>query len=216
MERGGTKLVLEKLRKNSEILLDPLARYFQKVNPNALSWTALLFAIVAGLMIYFSYWFYHLLLSSSLMIMLNGIFDALDGKVARISGKASKSGDFVDHVLDRYADVFMVGAIGISGWCNPYIGIFAVIGVLLTSYMGTQAQAVGVGRLYGGLLGRADRGALLFIAPLIQCLLIQSGIAAISVEEFAFSTFDIVMLWFGIVGNITAIQRAYVIWKKIK
>ncbi len=37
------------------------------------------------------------------------------------------------------------------------IGVFALTGVLMASYLGTQAQAVGVGRYYGGLLGRSDR-----------------------------------------------------------
>ena len=39
------------------------------------------------------------------------------------------------------------------------IGVFALTGVLMSSYLGTQAQAVGVGRYYGGILGRADRRA---------------------------------------------------------
>lgn len=175
-----------------------------------------MFAIAAGISIYFSYWVHPLLIATSILIILNGFFDALDGKVARLSGRASKSGDFVDHVLDRYADVLMIGLIAVSPWCNPYIGILAIIGVLLTSYMGTQAQAVGAGRLYSGLLGRADRIVILFFTPLVQWGLIFLGSEMIGFDKLQFTIFELVMLWFAIVGNLTAVQRAYVIWKKIK
>jgi archaetidylinositol phosphate synthase len=204
------------LRNDAEVILDPFAKAFRRVNPNTLSWTAFLFAIAAGISIYFSYWVHPLLIATSILIILNGFFDALDGKVARLSGRASKSGDFVDHVLDRYADVLMIGLIAVSPWCNPYIGILAIIGVLLTSYMGTQAQAVGAGRLYSGLLGRADRIVILFFAPLVQWGLIFLGSEMIGFDKLQFTIFELVMLWFAIVGNLTAVQRAYVIWKKIK
>lgn len=204
------------MRNDAEVILDPFAKAFRRVNPNTLSWTAFLFAIAAGISIYFSYWVHPLLIATSILIILNGFFDALDGKVARLSGRASKSGDFVDHVLDRYADVLMIGLIAVSPWCNPYIGILAIIGVLLTSYMGTQAQAVGAGRLYSGLLGRADRIVILFFAPLVQWGLIFLGSETIGFDKLQFTIFELVMLWFAIVGNLTAVQRAYVIWKKIK
>jgi archaetidylinositol phosphate synthase len=216
LERGGSKLVLESFRNNAEVVLDPFAKAFRHVNPNTLSWVAFLFAVAAGVSVYFSYWANYLLIATSILIILNGFFDALDGKVARLSGKASRSGDFVDHVLDRYADVVMIGLIAVSPWCNPYIGILAIIGVLLTSYMGTQAQAVGAGRLYSGLLGRADRIVILFFAPLVQWGLAFLGSEAIGFETMQFTIFELVMLWFAIVGNMTAAQRAYVIWKRIR
>jgi len=204
------------LRNDAEVILEPFAKAFRRVHPNTLSWIAFLFAGAAGISIYFSYWAHPLLIVTSILIILNGFFDALDGKVARLSGRASKSGDFVDHVLDRYADILMIGLIAVSPWCNPYIGIFAIIGVLLTSYMGTQAQAVGAGRLYSGLLGRADRIVILFFAPLVQWGLLTLGLETIGFDKLQLTIFEIVMLWFAIVGNLTAMQRAYVIWKKIK
>ena len=79
-------------------------------------------------------------------------------------------GDFLDHVVDRYADIFIITGIiggGNSGWL---IGIFALTGVLMSSYLGTQAQAVGVGRYYGGLLGRADRLLLIMVAGILTLI----------------------------------------------
>ena len=96
------------------------------------------------------------------------MFDAIDGKVAKLTNRATARGDFLDHALDRYADVFMVGALALSSWCRPGIGLLAIVGVFLTSYMGTQAQAIGHKRDYSGFLGRADRLALLIVFPVIQ------------------------------------------------
>ena len=50
------------------------------------------------------------------------------------------------------------------------IGFGAIIGVLMLSYMGTQAQAVGAGREYAGLLGRADRLIVLMLVPILSLI----------------------------------------------
>jgi archaetidylinositol phosphate synthase len=153
---------------------------------------------------------------AAVIVLISGFLDALDGKIARLSGKAGRRGDFVDHVIDRYADVIMIGAVAVSAWCNPYLGMMAIIGVLLTSYMGTQAQAVGAGRHYAGLLGRADRLVLMVAACLVQWVFFLFGIVWIELSFVSFTVFEVMMLWFAVVGNLTAIQRAYSTWKFLK
>lgn len=217
MEHGGIELVLDSMRDDAGSVLDPAAKALLKVDPNTLSFVALLIAILSGIVLYFSYWSWEILLPlASVLVIVSGFFDAVDGRVARLAGKTSRRGDFLDHVLDRYADVVMVGAVAVSSWCNPYIGILALLGVLLTSYMGTQAQAVGAGRLYSGLLGRADRVVLMFVVPLVQWAFMFFGSGWIDFGPFSLSVFELMMLWFGIVGNVTAVQRAVEVWKKIK
>jgi archaetidylinositol phosphate synthase len=131
----------------------------------------------------------------------------------------SKRGDFLDHVLDRYSDVFIIGGIMLSPYCDYRIGLFAMLGVIFTSYMGTQAQAVGVKRHYGGLLGRADRLALLIIFPFLQLIFIEQNWVFLEVNfigyPFSLNLMDLLMLWFGIGGNITAIQRGYETWEAL-
>ena len=205
------------MRGEAGSILDPAAKALVGVNPNTLSFVALLIAVLSAIALYFSYWSWEVLLPvSSIFVIVSGFFDAVDGRVARIAGKTSRRGDFLDHVLDRYADVVMIGAVAVSSWCDPYIGILALLGVLLTSYMGTQAQAVGVGRLYRGLLGRADRVVFMFIAPLAQWVFMFFGNGWIDFGPFSLSIFELMMLWFGIVGNATAVQRAVEVWRKIK
>ena len=125
-------------------------------------------------------------------------------------------------MFDRYADVFMIGGIAVSGWCDPYLGLLAIVGTLLTSYMGTQAQAVGAPRLYAGLLGRADRVVLSTLFPILQYifLFVANGDFAyftITIGDWVHDLYwlEIMMLWFAVVGNITAIQRAIVTWNNM-
>ena len=193
-----------------------MARRLVGVDPNAISTVAIILAFFSGAVFYLSFDRWELLLPvGALLVLLSGFFDALDGKVARLSGKASKKGDFVDHVLDRYADIFIIGGVAISSWCSPFIGITAIIGVLLTSYMGTQAQALGAGRLYAGLLGRADRVVLLTAVPLIQWAIMFYTPGWFTIGTFTFSIMELMMIYFAVVGNITAIQRGVTIWKRL-
>lgn len=128
--------------------------------------------------------------------------------------KESKRGDFVDHVIDRYADVFILAGIALSPYCSLFTGLFAVIGVMLASYMGTQAQALGLRREYRGILGRADRLVLLIIVPIVQYILMSAD-ASFATDLYGYSLIGWMMMYFGLAGNITAIQRAHMIWKSL-
>ena len=203
-------MVLDKQRDKVHPILSIIAQKLINVNPNHLSWLSLLFALFAGIFFYLSkpedelinYYLY----IAALFVFLNGLFDAIDGKVAKISKKSSKKGDFLDHALDRYGDVMILCGLALSLWNRyPFIGIIAISGVLLTSYMGTQSQAIGYERNYSGLLGRADRLLLLMVAPLIQHILLYYEMGII----FNFYILEWILIYFSIVGNITAIQRFY-------
>jgi len=154
------------------------------------------------------------LLVAILLVFLNALLDALDGKVAKITGKTSARGDFLDHVLDRYADVLMVGGIALGAYGNVLVGLFALLGVLLASYMGTQAQAVGLGRAYGGLMGRADRLVLIFFAAWIQLLADPLG-RGFGVGDVSFTPLTWLLLVLAVLGQFTAIQRAIASWRRL-
>jgi archaetidylinositol phosphate synthase len=202
-------MVLNEYRANAEPYLTPLARRMKNIEPNTLTWYAFLFAVLAGICFYLSnIW---LLLLADLFILLNALFDALDGKVAKIMGKVSTRGDFLDHVLDRYADAFIIGGIMFSVYCHWIIGLMGLLGVIFASYLGTQSQAVGCGRDYRGILGRADRLVILIIAPIIQ-FLVSFGMNG---RIWIFTPLEYVMLWFAIAGQLTAVQRARATWREL-
>jgi archaetidylinositol phosphate synthase len=139
-------------------------------------------------------------LAGAVLVALNGVLDAIDGTLARRMGTASRAGDLLDHVLDRYADIVIIA--GLAGGVGRYaLGLAAVTGVLMTSYLGTQAQAVGLDRVYGGLVGRADR--LVIVA-------FVTAIAAFVPRSFAGLTLvGWLLVFFAVVGHLTAIQRFY-------
>jgi len=208
-------MVLDGQRKKADFALAPVAKRMINVNPNMISWAGLILAFLSGLMLYFSFEYHYLLIAGAVVVLLSGYFDALDGKVAKLAGKASDKGDYLDHVFDRYADVFMIGGVAVSAWCNPYLGMLALVGVLLTSYMGTQAQAIGAPRLYAGLLGRADRVVLSTLFPIIQFIMIILGYPTIDIAGYSVSWLEIMMIWFAVVGNLTAAQRGIITWKNL-
>jgi len=208
-------MVLDKHRKEADFTLTSVARRMINVNPNTVSWMGFVVAFISGVVLYFSCNDHRLLLLAAFLVILSGYFDALDGKIAKLAGKCSVKGDFLDHVFDRYADMFMIGGIALSGWCDPTVGILAVIGVLLTSYMGTQAQAIGAKRLYDGLLGRADRVVLCFLFPIIQYIACMLDYGWIEIGGYSLSMMCTMMIYFAVVGNLTAVQRAIITWHNL-
>ena len=76
----------------------------------------------------------------------------------------------------------------------------------MLSYMGTQAQAVGAGREYAGLLGRADRLVVLAIVPIIQYL--DKGYGDLNYMT-------LMCYVFAIVCTLSAAYRFQRIWKEL-
>jgi archaetidylinositol phosphate synthase len=200
----------------------PLAKRLSWMDPDTMTWLAMLFAVVTGVAVWAAgEWGHHLLLLALLAIVLNSLLDALDGLVARLTDKASPRGDFLDHVVDRYADAFIIGGILLSAYCHVTVGVLALLGVIFTSYMGTQAMALGVGRDYGGILGRADRLVLLILAFLVQWgWVVGTGHAHILTLDirgidYQVTVLEALMVWFAIAGHVTALQRATGTWRDL-
>lgn len=204
---------LESLRPKIQWILTPISKAFSKlpITPNMWSVVSLVCAFVAGV-------FFALgqPLLGVVFVVLNAFLDVLDGALARYSGIASPIGDYLDHVFDRYADVFIVTGIivwGVQTWHAPVpswvIGIFAITGVLLSSYMGTQAQAVGLKRNYGGVLGRADRLVLLMVFGLAEFIYPAPFL-------FGLTFLGWMLVIYGLLGHITAIQRFVMSLKELK
>ncbi|XVH31025.1 CDP-alcohol phosphatidyltransferase family protein [Haloferacaceae archaeon DSL9] len=143
----------------------------------------------------------------ALLVLANGWLDLVDGALARANDVASEGGDLLDHVLDRYADLVIIAGLA-AGIDNYALGLAAVTGVLMTSYMGTQIQAVGLGREYGGLLGRADRLALIGFAGVLAAL-VPGDIA------FGLGIVGALLVTFAVVGHFTAFQRFWGAWSDL-
>jgi len=200
---------LDSLRPYAEKILKPLANVLSRtgVTPDATSVLSLIFAAGAGVLYTISCGDRTLALAAGVLVLLNGIADAMDGEIARIAGTAGIRGDFLDHVIDRYADVFIICGIFFGEYIDWRIGVAAIVGTLLTSYLGTQAQAVGLGRHYGGILGRADRLVLIMLASILYFLY--------PYEIYGASSLGWSIVLIAVASNLTTLQRFVHIWKEL-
>lgn len=193
-------MTLDALRPAVKRILDPFVRTADRLSltPDHVSIVALVCATGAAASFYLGGvdpWWYVI---GAVFVFLNGWFDLIDGALARLQNTASPSGDLLDHVLDRYADIVIIA--GLAAGIERYaLGFLAVTGVLMTSYLGTQAQAVGLERVYGGLVGRADRLAIIGIVAVIA--------AVLPAPLYGFTIIGWLLVGLAIVGHVTAIQR---------
>lgn len=216
-------MVLEAHRSKAGPYLERLGRPWLGWTPAALSWLAFGLCVAAAALAAAVRWTTpDLFLAVSGLILAGGLFDALDGYVARRNGTASVRGDVLDHVLDRYADVALIIGIAISGYANPVLALLALVSLLLVSYMGTQAQAAGQGRMYAGLLARSDRLVFLAVVTFLQFdwSLPWPWAPGAPWSHFAlggvgFTVIDVALLWFVIAGQWTAYSRARSLYRNL-
>lgn len=137
-----------------------------RVTPNALTTSGVVLCLAAGVVVFFEnrgevlfYW-----LGAGIFV-LGSILDILDGALARVGGKQTPFGAFLDSTTDRVSEGFMIGAIGLvfarhGNTVALAFAIAAVAGSFLVSY--TRAKAEGLG-LRGdvGLGSRAERVAVI-------------------------------------------------------
>jgi archaetidylinositol phosphate synthase len=198
-------VTLDQFRPHVKVYFDPLVSVAMRLGltPNTFTLAAFLASAAAGLLFYL-----RLELWAIAAVVLNAFCDAMDGAIAREQKIQSRRGDFLDHAVDRYADIFIITGIFAGGIVPWQIGVFALTGVLMASYLGTQAQAVGVGRYYGGVLGRADRLVLILVVGIVALLY--------PVTIYGLTWLGWLLLLFGIFGHFTAFQRFAYVWRKVE
>lgn len=202
-------MTLDELRNRSGTIAEPLAAAFERtgISPNQLTLLSLAFAVAAFCFYFFSPANASLLYLAALMSLLNAVADMSDGALARRMGTADPKGDFLDHVVDRYADMLVLAGIVFAGYVPWPVGFLAAVGVLLTSYIGTQAQALQMGRYYGGMMGRADRMIVIFLATVANAIY-PASINGLSVLGWVMSAIMVA-------SHVTALQRLCYIWRRL-
>jgi archaetidylinositol phosphate synthase len=201
-------MTLDRLRPVAERVLDPMVAAADRIGltPDGISALAFGFAVAAAVGFYFATPVGYAL--GALCVLANGWLDLLDGALARTQNVESAGGDLLDHVLDRYADIVLV--VGLAAGISRYdLGLLAVTGVLMTSYLGTQIQAVGLGREYGGLVGRADRLALIGLGAVVAAA-IDGPVGPLSLTVVGY-----LLAGFAVIGHVTALQRFRGAWRDL-
>ena len=198
-------MTLDQYRSHAKVYFDPLVAIAirLRLTPNFFTIAALIASAAAGI-----FFFRMLELWGIVAVALNAFCDGMDGAVAREMKIQSRRGDFLDHAVDRYADIFIITGIFASGLVPWPIGVLALTGVLMSSYLGTQAQAVGVGRVYAGVLGRADRLVLIMVVGIVFILF--------PMTIYGLNLLGWLLLLFGVFGHVTAFQRFAYVWRKME
>jgi CDP-diacylglycerol--glycerol-3-phosphate 3-phosphatidyltransferase len=153
------------------------------------------------------------------LILFAGLFDMLDGQVARLGNMKSTFGALYDSVLDRYSELVMFLGICYYLVAHHYFlsSIFAfvaLIGSMMVSYVRARAEGLGV-EIKGGLMQRPERVVTIgFFALLCGIISIYiggdyklwvPGVKFHVFETMSIFTFPIVALAF--LTNITAFRR---------
>lgn len=202
-------MTLDRLRPAAERLIAPFVSVSIRLGltANAISLVAFALALAAGAALSVAgstpVWY----LVAGALVLLNGLLDVVDGAVARETEAASEAGDLLDHVLDRYADVVILGGLAV-GVGRYGLGLLAVTGVLLTAYMGTQAQAVGLGRIYGGLLGRADILVLVAVTSVLATW--------VRFDVLGLTIIGWLLAFLAVASHATALQRFVRAWNGLR
>ncbi len=189
--------MLNNLRETLRPTLEKIGKGFASTGLSANFWTsvglavALLSAIVYGVGIEYG------LLIGGILLLISGFFDMVDGQVARVTGKTSKKGSYLDSMFDKIAEVAIFLGILIGGYAEPYLVFLAITLSLLVSYARAKSDALNV-KLQGvGIGERAERLLVIAIIGIIGFM-------------------DIAVLIVVIIAAITLIQRMIVTTKNIK
>ena len=127
------------------------------IHPDAISYLSLVAALVATLCFWQSGARHWLLIIAPLFCYLRLWFNMLDGLVAFAAGKASRRGEILNDLPDRVSDIVIFVGVSHSGLMHPFIGYWAAIFAVLTSYVGLFGQALGVQRQFGGVMSKPWR-----------------------------------------------------------
>lgn len=175
-----------------------------KISPN--QWTLL--TLVPALVSLYFILNLNFLLGAFFLIVATFI-DVIDGAVARVTGRVTKLGAYLDTVIDRYVEgIILIGLMFLTlpiiiAPSQFWIGL-VLFGSLMTTYVKAAAKEKELSEkeLKGGILERAERMLLLFIGIVL---------AYFSLEYLVYVIIIIAML-----SNISALQRLYYAIKKSK
>jgi len=142
----------------AERFTTPAAKILSKtgVTPNMLTVMGFLVSIAAAVLIAKEYF-----LAGGLVVLFAGAFDLLDGPVARVTGKTTKFGGFLDSTLDRLSEAAVLAGILAyyaysEGTWESLLAYAAFVGSVMVSYLRARAEGLGV-KCEVGVFTRAER-----------------------------------------------------------
>ena len=188
--------VLNKIRSQIQPAVDSVGRSLGSTGLSPTFWTFLgfLFSVLAGVLFALRPSQPYL---AGLAIIVSGVFDVLDGAVARTMHRVSKSGSFNDSTLDRLAEVAVYSGIMYGGYTSPVLVLLALAFSMLVSYTRAKGDSLGISLSGIGIGERAERLVVLIVFSIIGFVWI--GVAIVLV-----------------IALVTFVQRYVAILQKLK
>ena len=185
-----------------DAVIEPIARFLinLRVHPHVITFSGLAISILA-----FNFFRQGFFFWGGLMVVLAGICDVLDGKLARETNRMSKFGALMDSTIDRYSEVLVFLGLAVFFLKThshiAYLIILAIAGSFMVSYTRARAEGLGIACKVG-IMKREERITYLAIGTLVGSIFINLGMAKTG------TYLVIATIWFiAIFANITAIQR---------
>lgn len=199
--------MLTKLKKRVQNLLTLEAKAAHRIGltPNIVSLIGLTLALLSAFTFALAQRQPLWILLATILFLISGFCDALDGVIARIFQQITILGGFLDSLLDRYSDAAVYAGLIIGGLCNPIWGLASLTGSVMVSYSRARAEAIGIEMESIGIAERAERMLILSVA----------SIAAI----FWIEALNIGIILLAFLSNFTVLQRVlhvYFLLKKKK
>jgi len=162
-------LVSSNLKKQFEATVKTLVAPLGKlgITPNMLTVLGGVLATVTGYLFFLAPGNRVFLVYAGVLIIVSGLVDAIDGVLARSTGKVTRFGGFFDSVVDRYSDAVIYTGIIAAGLCNQLIGLITLFASMLVSYTRARAEMEGVKMAGVGLAERAERMTFLSICSIV-------------------------------------------------
>jgi CDP-diacylglycerol--glycerol-3-phosphate 3-phosphatidyltransferase len=153
------------------------------------------------------------------LILFAGLFDMLDGQVARLGNMSSTFGALFDSVLDRYSELIMFLGIcyylvGHHYFLSSLFAFIALIGSIMVSYVRARAEGLGI-ECKGGLMQRPERVVTVGVSAVL-CGVVASYIGGdykLFIPGVPFHVFETISIFtipitiMAVLTNITAIAR---------
>ncbi len=185
--------------------LDALVRALARISPDVLTITGLVlngvacafFALAGGP----GYVSPAMLRVGGLVAIAGAAFDMLDGRVARLRGRETRFGAYLDSTMDRYSDgLLYLGLMILYARLDETLLMVlvwvAAFGGFMTSYARARAESL-IPRCTVGLMERPERVVLLILGALLNKM--------------------VAVLWIiAVLSNITAIQRVIYTYVELK
>jgi len=151
-------------------IIDAIVRWLAigHINPNILTVIGVALNVGCGLLFGMGLFFY-----AGIALVVANLFDMLDGQVARLSGRVTRFGGFLDSSLDRLSDmVVFVGLMVFYARATPYhstLNVFlagaGLMGSVMVSYASARAESL-IPKCDVGFLRRPERVVLFIIGAL--------------------------------------------------